>query len=79
VHERFHYRGCFSEAEIKVREGAFGRDLIHWYTGIRAVSPALVLIMEKFKELTHVPMTVNISKGVQKKQSWRIITGRTII
>ena len=70
---------AFADANTEMREGALRRDMLHGDASVGAVSSASVFIMENFKELTHVLMTINIPKEVQEKQSWRIITGRTII
>ena len=37
-----------------------------------------VLIPEYIKEVAHILMGIDIAKEVEKEQSWRVITGRTV-
>jgi hypothetical protein len=70
---------AFADADTEMREGALRRDMLHADASVSTVSPASVFIMEDFKELTHILMTINISKEVQEKKSWGIITRRAVI
>jgi hypothetical protein len=68
----------FPEADTEIGEGPLRRDMAHRDASGGPVRAASVFIMERFKELTHVLMTINIPKEVQQKEADRIIAGRTI-
>ena len=42
------------------------------------ISSTPVLIPEYIKEVAHILMGIDIAKEVEKEQSWRVITGRTV-
>ena len=48
--------------------------MIHRDAGIGPVGSSSVFIMDKFKELTHIVISVDIPKEIQEKQTWGIIT-----
>lgn len=68
----------FPEADTEIGEGPLRRDMLHRDVSVGPVRSASVFIMEHFKELTHVLMTINIPKEVQQKETDRIIEGRAI-
>ena len=70
---------AFADVDTEIREGALRRDMLHGDASVSTVSPASVFIMEDFKELTHILMTIHIPKEIQEKQTWGIITRRAVI
>ena len=66
----------FPQADTKVRKRAFRRDIIHGDARIGTVTPTSVFVMKDIKEVAHILMSVDISKEIQEKQAWRVITGR---
>ncbi len=66
----------FPQADTKVRKRTFRRDIIHGDARIGTVSSPSVFVMEDIKEVVHILITIDISKEIQEKQAWRVITGR---
>ena len=64
--------------DTKIRESGFTRDMFHGDSGIGAISPTSILVPKDFKEMTHVLMTVDMTKKVKEEQAWWIITRRSI-
>ena len=68
----------FAYTDTKIGESGFTRDTFHGDTGIGAISPTSILVPKDLKKMAHILMTVDMTKKVEEKQAWRIITRRSI-
>ncbi len=57
----------FTEPCSKNGESSFTGDAVHRNPGISAISPTSILVPEDLKEMTHILMTVDMTKKVEEE------------
>ena len=57
----------FTQSCPKIGESAFTRDMFHGDAGIGTISPASILVSQDAKEMTHILMTVDMTKKVEEE------------
>ena len=68
----------FADSVSKNRKGALTRDIPQTDTGIRSISPALIIILENRKKIGHILVPAKVSEYIKEKKAHRIIRRRAI-